>query len=79
MKLKLTMSEIFPDDREAIARLLEPYLEISCDHEKTFPHGHGMKINNNKKFGLNCGYFLIHQFKHKFWVLKRAVSLRRFF
>ena len=42
MKLKLTMSEIFPDDREAIARLLEPYLKISCDHEKMFPHRHGM-------------------------------------
>ena len=28
---------------------------------------------------VNCNYFLIHQFKHVFWVLKRTVSLRRFF
>ena len=27
----------------------------------------------------NCDYFLKYQFKHVFWVLKRAVSLRRFF
>ena len=27
----------------------------------------------------NCKYFLTHQFKHVFWVLKRTVSLRRFF
>ena len=27
----------------------------------------------------NCDYFLIHKFKHSFWVLKRTVSLRRFF
>ena len=27
----------------------------------------------------NCLYFLIHQFKHMFWVLKSTVSLRRFF
>ena len=27
----------------------------------------------------NCNYFLTHQFKHVFWVLKRTVSLRRFF
>ena len=26
-----------------------------------------------------CKYFLIHQFQHMFWVLKRTVSLRRFF
>ena len=28
---------------------------------------------------LNCRYFLTHQFKHMFWVLKRTVSLRRSF
>ena len=28
---------------------------------------------------LNCNYFLTKQFKHVFWVLKRTVSLRRFF
>ena len=28
---------------------------------------------------LNCNYFLTHQFKHVFGVLKRTVSLRRFF
>ena len=28
---------------------------------------------------LICDYFLIHQFKQVFWVLKRTVSLRRFF
>ena len=28
---------------------------------------------------LNCINFLTHQFKHVFWVLKRTVSLRRFF
>ena len=27
----------------------------------------------------NCVYFLTHQFKHVFWVLKQTVSLRRFF
>ena len=27
----------------------------------------------------NCKYFLIHQFEHMFWVLKRTVSLGRFF
>ena len=27
----------------------------------------------------NCYYILIYQFKHVFWVLKRTVSLRRFF
>ena len=27
----------------------------------------------------NCDYFLTHKFKHVFWVLKRTVSLRRFF
>ena len=25
----------------------------------------------------NCDYFLIHQFKHVFWSLKRTVTLRR--
>ena len=28
---------------------------------------------------LNCVYFLTHQFKHVFWMLKRTVSLRRLF
>ena len=28
---------------------------------------------------LNCIYFLTHQFEHVFCVLKRTVSLRRFF
>ena len=32
-----------------------------------------------KYFAKNCDYFLIHQFKHVFWVLKRTVSSRRFF
>ena len=27
----------------------------------------------------NCNYFLTHGFKQVFWVLKRTVSLRRFF
>ena len=27
----------------------------------------------------NCCYFLIHQFKHVFWVLKRTVPMGRFF
>ena len=27
----------------------------------------------------NCEYFLTHHFRHMFWVLKRTVSLRRFF
>ena len=27
----------------------------------------------------NCEYFLSRQFEHIFWVLKRTVSLRRFF
>ena len=30
-------------------------------------------------FTENCIYFLTHQFKHLFWVLKRTISLRRFF
>ena len=34
---------------------------------------------NQIKFSVKCDYFLIHQFKHVFWVLKRTVSLRRFF
>ena len=28
---------------------------------------------------LNGDYCLIHQIKHVFWVLKRTVSMRRFF
>ena len=32
-----------------------------------------------KKIAYNCDYFLIDQFKHVFWVLKRTVSSRRFF
>ena len=28
---------------------------------------------------LICNYFLTYQLKHVFWVLKRTVSLRRFF
>ena len=32
-----------------------------------------------KYIRLNCDYFLVHQFKHVFWVLKRTVSSRRFF
>ena len=28
---------------------------------------------------LYCNYFLVYQFKHVFWVLKRTVSSRRFF
>ena len=32
-----------------------------------------------KKIAQNCDYVFIHQFKHVFWVLKRTVSLRRFF
>ena len=27
----------------------------------------------------NCIYFLTHQFKHVFWVLKGTISLRQFF
>ena len=27
----------------------------------------------------DCNYFLIHQLNHVFWVLKRTVSMRRFF
>ena len=37
--------------------------------------GHADKLN----FSVKCGYFLTHQFKHVFWVLKGTVSLRRFF
>ena len=32
-----------------------------------------------KKSAKNCKFCLIHRIKHKFWVLKRTVSLRRFF
>ena len=32
-----------------------------------------------KYLALKCDYFLIHRLKHVFWVLKRTVSLRRFF
>ena len=28
---------------------------------------------------VNCNYFLTHQFKQEFWMLKRTVSLRQFF
>ena len=27
----------------------------------------------------NCKYFLTHNFKHMFWMLKRTVSMRQFF
>ena len=30
-------------------------------------------------FCLKCDYFLIHQFKHMFWLLKRTISLRQTF
>ena len=30
-------------------------------------------------FSVNRDYFLTHQLKHEFWVLKRTVSSRRFF
>ena len=33
----------------------------------------------HKKFAKNCNCFLIHQFKHVFWVLKRTVLSRWFF
>ena len=32
--------------------------------------------DKHKDLALNCKYFLTHQFKHIFWVLKRTVSLR---
>ena len=35
-----------------------------------------VKQNN---LAYNCDYFLIHQLKHVFWVLKRTISSRRFF
>ena len=45
-----------------------------------------LKIKDKKKidigqqiFSLKLLKFLIHQFKHLFWVLKRTVSLRGFF
>ena len=30
-------------------------------------------------FVYNCDYFLIHQFKRMFWVIKRTISSRQFF
>ena len=32
-----------------------------------------------EKCQVKCKYFLTHQFKNMFWVLKRTVSFRRFF
>ena len=49
-------------------------------------YGKYSKISNTyigpvkQNFGVqNFDYFLIHQFKHVFWGLKRNVSARRFF
>ena len=36
-------------------------------------------LDNQKQLAQNCKYFLIQQFEHMFRVLKRTVSLRRFF
>ena len=36
-------------------------------------------LDKQKFSAKNCKYFLTHQFKHLFWVLKGTVSLRRFF
>ena len=40
---------------------------------------HSHKLRLAYFWAQNCEYFLIHPFKHMFWVLKRTVSLRRFF
>ena len=36
-------------------------------------------LDKQKFSAYNCKYFLTHNFSHMFWVLKRTVSLRRFF
>ena len=36
-------------------------------------------LDKPKFWSQNCEYLLTHQFKHLFWVLKRTISLRRFF
>ena len=55
-------------------------LYINC---KTMAHTLVGDINTGldkqKHSALNLKYFLTHQFYHMFWVLKRTVSLRRFF
>ena len=43
--------------------------------EPAVRNGPDKQKNERKKFN----YFLIPLFKHLFWVLKRTVSLRRFF
>ena len=37
------------------------------------------KKKKKKRLAQKCDYFLTHQFKHVFWVLKGTVSSRRLF
>ena len=63
--------------------LLTPHLYYSQSAPCTFYQSSSTVTSigpvKQKFSAWNCNYFLIHQFKHVFWVFKRTVSLRRFF
>ena len=54
---------------------------VQTDLQMIYMEYETVLINPDKESlrALNCDYFLTHKFKHVFWVLKRTISLRRFF
>ena len=45
-------------------------------HESIIPVWHACSLDKGNFLSENCDYFLILEFKHVFWVLKRSISMR---
>ena len=58
----------------SVSSLLPPWPVV---HQLKVAENNG--VNKKNFLAQNCEYCLTHQIKHLFWVLKRTVSLRRFF
>ena len=57
----------------------QPFRSVEQNHLHNFGRGHHEKHFCEIILNLEFKYFLIHRFKHVFWVLKRTVSVRRLF
>ena len=60
------------DSPEFVALQCDKNQNLMCLHNSIGPDKDILSVQN-------FNYFLTHLFKHVFWVLKRTVSLRRFF